>query len=207
MPLDNLLKSPQAKTAMTGFLGGAAGGAVMSALTGKKSAKKLLKAGGLVALGGVAWSAYQQYKDGTPAGVEPGSEQVVLQAPSQNALEHVAEETPLPLFQAMVAAANADGHLTESEQTRIWQKAMDVGVDGTALNALDSLLKNPPSMSEVVASANTMDEKLELYTASLLAIDDGCAAGRAYLDQLGPALGLPKPLISAVESAGLEISA
>ena len=85
MPLDNLLKSPQAKTAMTGFLGGAAGGAVMSALTGKKSAKKLLKAGGLVALGGVAWSAYQKYRDGAAETSTAVAEPVA--APAYQAIE------------------------------------------------------------------------------------------------------------------------
>jgi uncharacterized membrane protein YebE (DUF533 family) len=49
---------------LTGLLGGAAGGALITAFANKKSARKLLKAGGLVALGGVAWHAYRSYKDG-----------------------------------------------------------------------------------------------------------------------------------------------
>lgn len=54
MPINSLLKSDQAKNALTGFLGVATGGALVSAFTNNKSAKKLLKTGGLMALGGVA---------------------------------------------------------------------------------------------------------------------------------------------------------
>ncbi|MEM7001820.1 MAG: DUF533 domain-containing protein [Pseudomonadota bacterium] len=208
MPFDKLFKSEQAKTAMTGFLGGAAGGAVVSALTNKKSAKKLLKTGGLVALGGVAWHAYQKYREGEQGPPAGAGQPAPAVTPQQNslpppitgeALEITASQQALPLFQAMVAAAYADGHLTESEQNRIWQQAVDAQLDGPGLDSLDLLLRNPPSMAEVVGNANGMEQKLECYTASLLAIDEGCDAGRRYLDELGQALALPAPLIAAVE--------
>ena len=68
MPIDKLVKGISGNTAVTGALSGAAGGALVSALTGNKSAKKLLKAGGLVAVGGLAWQAYQSYQSSPPPG-------------------------------------------------------------------------------------------------------------------------------------------
>jgi len=63
MPFDALLNSAQGKTALTGALSGAAGGALVSALTGNKSAKTLLKTGGLIAVGGIAMKAWQAYSN------------------------------------------------------------------------------------------------------------------------------------------------
>ena len=52
--------------ASSGVLGGLAGGAVSGALMSNKKARKtagtLLKVGGIAALGGLAWKAYQGYQ-------------------------------------------------------------------------------------------------------------------------------------------------
>ena len=201
MPIDTLLKSDQAKSALNGFLGGAAGGAVVSAFTNKKSAKKLLKTGGLVALGGVAWSAYQKYRDNgeAPTAQGPQDEPVATayEQPNVPAQACLSEQA---LFRAMAAAAFADGHIDEEEQSKIWQQALDAGVEGQALTNLDALLKNPPGLADIVAEATDMASKLEIYTASVLVIDDTCADGAAYISRLKTALALPLPLTDAVDA-------
>ncbi len=189
MPIDQLLKSDTARNTLTGFLGGAAGGALVSAISNKKSAKKLLKAGGLVALGGIAWSAVQKYREqsNTPINIhEPPARPEAL------------PRNGLLLLRAMIAAAYADGHLTETEQSRIWQRAIDEGLSGSALSELEHLLLKPPAMMDVVHDATDLESRLEVYGASLTAIDEHCAAGRIYLEDLAVALRLPTPLVAAM---------
>ena len=216
-----LLNSKHGASALSGFLGGAAGGAVMSAISSRKTAKKLLKGGGLVALGGVAYHAFQKYRANTDANAAlvdpPGSTRMALAdsgdcrgdssgmgesqltvVPTSDPLQ---EERSMPLLRAMVAAAYADGHMTDQEQTRIWHKALQEGLSAAAMAELQETLANPPQMDELVTSVIGIDGRLELYTASYLAIDPGCPAGEAYLAELGERLELPRPLLTAVHQS------
>lgn len=84
----------------------------------------------------------------------------------------------------MAAAAYADGHIDQQEQNKIWQHALEVGVQGESLNRLDALLKQPPGLEDIVRDAVTLEEKLETYTASVLVIDTECAAGTQYITAL-----------------------
>ncbi|MFT4821426.1 MAG: uncharacterized membrane protein YebE (DUF533 family), partial [Candidatus Azotimanducaceae bacterium] len=95
MPFEALLNSAQGKTALTGALSGAAGGALVSALTGNKSAKKLLKAGGLIAVGGIAMKAWQVYsgRDADPS-IAHAAAPTAAAAPAAAALP-VAAAAPL----------------------------------------------------------------------------------------------------------------
>lgn len=57
--------------ALSGFMGGVAGGGLTSMMTGKKGrkmGKSALKMGALAAVGGLAWKAYQQYSNNQKAG-------------------------------------------------------------------------------------------------------------------------------------------
>ena len=201
MPIDALVNSDKAKTALNGFLGGAAGGALVSAFTNKKSAKKLLKAGGLVALGGVAWSAYKKYKDSNPAPNQAGevlpAERIAYESESEPKMVCLSETT---LFRAMAAAAFADGHIDQSEQNRIWEQALEAGIEGEALNNLEHLINDPPTLSDVVVEATDMESKLEIYTASVLVVDETCAKGASYLEDLKSQLRLPAALTNAVDA-------
>ena len=52
----------------------------------------------------------------------------------------------------------------------------------------------------LVASAQTDAQKVELYTASRLAIEPETRAERGYLDMLAGRLKLPDPLVDHVEA-------
>lgn len=219
MPIDKILKTANANPAISGALGGAAGGALVSAFTNKKSARKLLKAGGLVALGGVAWSAYQKYQErgqatgeaipeaaapaalpateapaalpATPAPAAEMSEQAFVQQAAE-------ENTASLILQAMVSAGYADGHLSESERSQIWQKALEEDLSSAALEDLQSMLAAPQPVEVLAAQADDMKTRIEVYTASRLAIDADCEAGAAHLEQLAAAMQMPPGLIAAL---------
>ena len=195
MPIDKLLKNPNASTALTGALTGAAGGALVSAFTNKKSAKKLLKGAGLVAVGGMAWQAYQSYRNNNAAPKEAAA----ITQQEFDAVVAPQESSTAPLIlQAMIAAAHADAHLTAEEQQRIWQQALDQGLPADQLDTLQQQMQTPPSMQQLIAACPDMATKIEVYTASLLALDEHCAAGSAYLQTLADALALPAPLVDTL---------
>ena len=197
MSLNALMKSDQVKSSLSGFLGGAAGGALVSAFTKKKSAKKLLKAGGLVTLGGVVWSAYQSYQSRSNS--SPSHTQIVKQDIAAATAERAPCVSDMALFRAMAAAAFADGHIDQAESDKIWQSAVEHGLEGEALNRFAMMLKHPRSMAEVLADANDTESKLEVYAASALVIDDACASGKRYMEKLKLALDLPAPLLASVD--------
>jgi uncharacterized membrane protein YebE (DUF533 family) len=60
MNLNNLLSGLATSGVASGLAGGLAGGALMSK-HGRKYASTALKVGGIAAIGGFAWSAYQKY--------------------------------------------------------------------------------------------------------------------------------------------------
>lgn len=211
MPIDALLKSPQVKTALTGFLGGAAGGALAGSLTRKKSAKKMLKAGGLVAIGGIALKAYQQYQQGSGGRQAPrnllrqvGMEQHHEVAPASIAVQEqdfsVEPDDALLLLKSMVAAAHADGHISEVEQVTIWRHAASSGLAPEALHELESLLADPPGLTEIAGQARDLSTKMEVYAAAQLVVDDECSNGQSYLAMLARSLQLPTSLVSALNS-------
>ena len=206
MPIDKFLKSAGANAAFSGALGGVAGGALLSAFANKKSARKLLKTGGLVALGGAAWHAYQTYAkrngDAVAAAGDPGMDAADRQAAlvrDEMSLQRSGEEQAARLIlQAMIAAGHADGHLSELERTRIWRRAMQAHLSPAALTDLQHMLEAPVNVEQLAAQAGDLHGRIEVYTASLLAIDADCPAGAGHLAALAAALQLPGELVSAL---------
>jgi uncharacterized membrane protein YebE (DUF533 family) len=205
MPIDKLLSSSHAKTALTGALSGAAGGALTTALLNKKSAKNLLKAGGLVAVGGLAFKAWQTYKDNqadtnipapTPTALTTLANPVAQPSPQ---ITQSANNEPLLILQSMIAAAHADGILTDLEQQQVWNKGVESGLPAEDLSAIAEALDNPATPMQLAASARTLETKIEVYTAAACVIDGDCEAGTAYLEALGSALELPPGLVNALK--------
>ena len=214
MPLEKLLGSVKNNPALSGALSGAAGGALVSAFTKKKTARKLLKAGGLLAVGGVAWKAYQAYQanQATQPGQAAQAGAPWQAAPIELGLEQFeavvdasAPDTSAALvIQAMIAAAHADEHLTSDEQKQIWQRAVEVGLPREALATLSDQLSQPMPVEYFAASADDMATRIDVYTASLLVIDETCDAGRTHLESLATQLELPAPLVAALHEAQTE---
>lgn len=211
---------------MSGLAGGAVGGAVTNLAMGKKSkkmGKNVLKAGALAAVGGLAWKAYQSYSQGkqTTAEVQPSPQASPHTAATQTAapqgrtfdynhssetrFTEVVEDDhsdsgQLLLMQAMIAAAYADGHIDAQEQQRIFQQveSMDLTVEEKA--SLFDELRSPKSPNDIVAKVPDAETGMEVYAASLLAIDESQAASKQYLEQLAMRLCIPQELKAAIHS-------
>ncbi|MFT7246266.1 MAG: uncharacterized membrane protein YebE (DUF533 family) [Candidatus Azotimanducaceae bacterium] len=215
MPFDALLNSAQGKTALTGVLSGAAGGALISALTGNKSAKTLLKTGGLIAVGGIAMKAWQAYSNKgtdtsvaeaavapvpTPAPTIVSQPEIPVLSPSQaTANAHPTADGLLLVLRSMISAAHADGHLSEQEQQKVWNKSVELGLPASELAVISEALHQPLHPAQIAVLATTLEAKIEVFTAAAIVIDDTCSAGQNYLDDLGKQLDLPVGLIGALK--------
>ena len=196
-----------------------AAGALVAVLlgtgTGRKVAGSAVKIGGLAAVAGLAYKAYQNYQAGkdpqVPAqGQGPGGEPILLPPPADTPFDprqapQGEAEFALVLVRAMIAAARADGHIDAEERKRIGDKLALSGIGSEAEQFLVAELERPVDMDALVAAAQTDAQKAELYTASRLAIEPDSRSERGYLDLLAGRLGLPDALVDHIEATVAEV--
>lgn len=187
-------------------------GALVAVLLGTNAGRQItgsaLKAGGLAAIAGLAYKAYQNYRDGgqpAEAPADPAKQPELLPAPSGTDFHPTEapqgeDEFALTLVRAMVAAARADGHIDDEERKKIADRLSLAGLGDEAERFLGEELDRPVDLDVLVASAQTEAQKVALYTASRLAIDPQSRAERGYLDLLAGRLGLPDALIDHVDA-------
>lgn len=208
---------------LLGDNGGLAGGAVAGGLAGfllgskkgRKMAKKAAKYGGMALVAGLAYKAYNNYQSGQRAGADQATP-----APSGDALEVIApQEVPAvpsgsafalsdqnqsaqsfstALISAMIAAAKADGQIDGAEQQAIFAKIEALGLDTEAKAFVLDQLNKPLDIDSLVTAANGQEQAIELYLASLMAIDVDTAAEQAYLNMLAARLGLEPALVAEI---------
>lgn len=194
-------------------------GAIAAVLLGTGAGRRVtgtaLKAGGLAAIAGLAYKAYQNYQSGRPAGAADGSvpaDPLALPTPADTPFDpklapQGEAEFALVLVRAMVAAARADGRIDEAERAHISDRLRLAGYDGETRDFLLAELEKPVDVEALVAAAHTDAQKVELYTSSRLAIDPDTARERDYLDALAGRLRLPGPLIQHIEQTVAEVKA
>ena len=192
-----------------------AAGAIAAVLLGTGAGRQVtgtaLRMGGLAAIAGLAYKAYQNYQAGNePA---PGSgqpDQELLLPPAQDPFDPQSApqgeaEFALTLVRAMIAAAKADGHIDDAEKSRIADKLRTSGLDSETENFMLTELDKPLDLDVLVAGARTEAQRAELYTASRLAIDPNTRAERGYLDLLAGRLRLPDALVDHIEATVSEV--
>ncbi|ESZ29171.1 tellurite resistance TerB family protein [Mesorhizobium sp. L2C084A000] len=185
-----------------------AAGALAAVLLGTGAGRNVtgaaVKLGGLAAIGGLAYKAYQNYKAGNAPAEAPAAGEPELLPPPKDTAFHPSpqgeDEFTLTLIRAMISAAKADGHIDDEERQKIAGKLSLAGIDSDAEKFLMAELASPLDLDTLVAGAKTDAQKLELYTASRLTIDPDTRAERGYLDLLAGRLGLPDALVDHVEA-------
>jgi uncharacterized membrane protein YebE (DUF533 family) len=100
----------------------------------------------------------------------------------------------------MIAAARADGHIDDAEREAILGKVKLAGLGADAEAFLAAELSNPVDLDAIVGAAVTESQKVELFTASRIAIDPDTRAERGYLDLLAGRLGLADALVDHIET-------
>ena len=100
----------------------------------------------------------------------------------------------------MIAAARADGHIDDAERQAILGKVRLAGLGADAEAFLEGELSNPVDLDAIIAAATSESQKVELYTASRIAIEPDGRAERGYLDMLAGRLGLADALVDHIEA-------
>lgn len=180
--------------------------ALMALLGSKRGRKMGTSKLGLAAIAGIGYLAYKNYKSGqTPAQVTTAPQPAALAAPPADSgfaadPDDTTEDFALALIRAMIAAAKADGHIDATERAAIVGKLSEDGLDAEEMAFLQKELEEPVNLDRIVAAAKTEEQKVELYTASRLAVDADNRAERGYLDLLAGRLGLPDALVEHIEA-------
>ncbi|MCX7345719.1 MAG: tellurite resistance TerB family protein [Aestuariivirga sp.] len=191
-----------------GLAGGAAAGGLAGILLGGKSTKKLaktaLKVGGTAALAGLAYKAYNDWQASKqPSAPEAPNMKDITPRPEGTPflprIERERDTQSLALLTAMIAAAKADGHIDAQEQQKIFGKLDEMDLDTESKAFIMDELRKPLNIDQVVAAATTPELAVEIYAASVLAIDPDDPAEQAYLAMLASRLKLEPGLRAAIE--------
>jgi len=178
-------------------------GVLLGTDSGRKVAGSALKIGGLAAIAGLGYQAYKNYRDGqNPAETPQDGTPELLPPPADSGFhpQAVSSDFALILVRAMIAAARADGHIDDAERARIIDKLKVSGLGDDAATFLETELANPVDIDAIVAAAQTEEQRVELYTASRIAVEPKSRAERGYLDLLAGRLGLADALVDHIEA-------
>lgn len=178
-------------------------GVLLGTGPGRQITGSALKLGSLAAIAGLGYQAYKNYQAGrNPADTAAAGTPELLPPPADSGFEPeaVSEDFALVLVRAMIAAARADGHINEAERARIIDKLKVSGLAPDATAFLEQELASPIDLDGIVAAAKTEEQRVELYTASRLAIEPKTRTERGYLDLLAGRLGLADALVDHIEA-------
>ncbi len=171
-------------------MAGGALGLLLGSKSGRKMGGKVLTYGGLAALGALAFKAYQNYQQQSPAQhqqpnpVKPFDQ---LSAPQ-------AEVHCTVILVALIAAAKADGHIDDRERELIDGEVAKLTSDPALQHWVDRELKKPLDPAEVASHAKDQAMAAEMYLASLLTVDEQNFMEKAYLQELARQLKLDPAL-------------
>jgi uncharacterized membrane protein YebE (DUF533 family) len=183
----NLPPAGPERDALLSNLGkGALAGGALVAILGTRFGRKLggtaVALGGLGLLGKVATDAYRTWK------ADQAGDTALTGTPVNELGADAAERRSMVLLKAMIAAANADGHIDEAERASIQSSMKRLGLDQDVRMVIDAELAMPQRPAEIAAAVDSPETAAEIYLASLFVIDPDDPRERAYLDELATAL-------------------
>jgi uncharacterized membrane protein YebE (DUF533 family) len=188
---------------------GAIAAVLLGTGTGRQLTGSALRLGGLAAIAGLGYQAYKNWQAGqqpqpADASTAATAEPELLPPPSGTGFgvedQANSADFAVVLVRAMIAAARADGHIDDVEREAILGKVKLAGLGADAEAFLNEEFSNPVDLDAIIGAAATESQKVELYTASRIAIEPAGRAERGYLDQLAGRLGLADALVDHIEA-------
>jgi uncharacterized membrane protein YebE (DUF533 family) len=180
--------------ALAGALLGGGGGAVRGALGG----------GVLALLGGIAMSALRNHRAGTaPLAPEEVAQAAPLglREPRDGAEEEELQRRAQLVLRAMISAAKADGQIDQGEVQRIVGKLEEDGASDEARAFVLEEMRRPADLDRLIGEARDPEVAVEVYAASLLAIEVDTPAEREYLRRLAQDLHLTPATVRRIHQA------
>ena len=107
----------------------------------------------------------------------------------------------LTLLQAMIAAANADGHIDAAERSRIETHMHTIEMGADARQLIERELRSPLSVEQLASRVDSPAAASEVYLLSSLVVDEREPVEQQYLERLATALKLPDDLVTRLNDA------
>jgi uncharacterized membrane protein YebE (DUF533 family) len=133
-----------------------------------------------------------------PGSMPPPAPPIASPPPPAPPVQPANQADPVLLIRAMIAAANADGVLDDTERARIFGQLEGVGLSEEEKDFLCAEFDAPRSLADIAAGASSPAVAAQIFTVSLLAVDVDTQAERDYLDGLRQALGLSEEQARAI---------
>ena len=172
--------------------GGAALGGLLSMILGRSGGASLAKLGSLAVLGNLAYQAYQNYQK-SQQNSQPNISENAFDV--LNSSSHV--DTGELILRTMIAAAAADGEITEDEKQTI---ANEAGNNPELAQWLEQEIQNPISINEITRLVgNDTALASNVYLAARLVSKDLSRKEIIFLANLAQALGLDDALVEQLE--------
>ncbi|MEH6632696.1 MAG: tellurite resistance TerB family protein [Halopseudomonas aestusnigri] len=213
-----------------GAMAGGLAGYMLGSKKGRKMAKKTVQYGGMALVAGLAYKAYRDWQGGklpqqpsvahtspenvqTPRTQQPMAPQPIPQptssvpsVPRGSAFAIDAESDSADCFgaaivSAMIAAAKADGQIDSAEQEAIFAKIDNLTLSNDEKAFLMDQLRRPLDIDSLVNLAQNKEQAVELYVASLMAIQVDNPAEQGYLGMLAARLSLEPELVEHIHSS------
>ena len=154
-------------------------------------------------LGSLALEALQglsrQPAGSAPAAL-PAELPLGLRAPTTMAEESELEAKAMLVLKAMINAAKADGQIDDAERQRILGKLEEGGADAEAREFVQAEMRRPFDVDGLPEAPNPQTA-VEVYAASVLAIEVDTPAERDYLRRLAQGLGLEERTVQRLHAA------
>ncbi|SFI25906.1 tellurite resistance TerB family protein [Albimonas pacifica] len=172
--------------AKIGGLGALAGGLLGGGLSGAA------KGGAMAVLGTVALKAWREHQ----AGAAPGDTSISAE-PAPEELEALTDpRTEKLVLQAMIAAAQVDGHVDERELDAILAQMTDGEATPDEREAVREAVRRPVDLQEIARGVSRPEAAIEVYLGALLAVDIDTEAERAWFRDLASALKLDRDVVA-----------
>ncbi len=133
---------------------------------------------------------------GAPPPPVPGASSVPPPPPGGSA----AAPDAVLLIRAMIAAANADGVIDETERSRILEKLKAVQLTEEEHGFIVHELLSPGDLESIVSQVDTPETARQVYAVSLMAIDVDTPVERDYLMALAKRTGLDDSATAAIKA-------
>ena len=191
--------------AMSNFGKGAAAGGLLALLLGTKSGRSMtgraVKYGTIAAVAAVAYKAYQSWQSGQGAATATGGPPALPGKTIIDLDEVESNKRGLTLLQAMIAAANADGHIDAAERSRIETHMHTIEMGAEARQLIERELRSPLTVEQLASRVDSPAASSEVYLLSSLVVDEREPVEQQYLERLATALKLPEDLVTRLNDA------
>ena len=135
------------------------------------------------------------------AAAPAGSPSYVPAAPSLPASPEAAQANARLLLQAMISAAKADGQIDGAEMNKIMGKLREAGSEPEAQQFVLQEMGKPLDLAGLAAAVPSPEMAVQVYAASLLAVEVDTPAERGYFAMLGQQLGLAPEVVEQIHRA------